>query len=1033
MLAISLLFRKVSALLAALALLAGLACAPWVRAAEPGQAWSALAHTAFRHHSDYALGTGTAITQDHIGFIWLATQTGLVRWDGLRMRRYPGDASTPGALPDGYIESVLVDRAGVLWVGTSAGGLARHDAATDSFIAIGTGPKGLSHARVSALADDGSGGIWVGTGGGLERIGADGQVYPATSGAPQIDAAALPLGGIETLLRDRTGVLWIGTRRGLFRRAHERQPLVAVPIAAPGEQEPAINSLYQDSAGRIWVGTRAHGAFALDAAARPHPVLAADGSQALQGERVFSITEKLDGVLWFGTEGGGILELDVGRHRVRRIRHQPDAPDSLFDDEVVAMFRERGGKVIVATSDAVSVHDPRPQGFLTVRALTPGGPKMTVPTLLVRPDGRVWMSVSGGAVVIADPLRGAVGGIAPRADATHGGLPKGRVLSMVNGPGASVFIGTQQGLFRSDDAGRQVRRVAVPTRAADASVWAMAYRDGVLWVGGLDGVWALSFDAAGIPTVLRHEDAALRDTRVTAILPLADGAAWVGTRASLAYLPARGGTVELLPTDAGDTTRMPPGFVSSLMLDRQQRLWIATFASGVAVLERTDASGRRWFRRLGVADGLPDNGVNVLVPDRAGAIWLSTDKGLARIDPATLAVRSMGEAEGVHIPTYWTGSGALAPTGEVLFGGVTGITIVRPGQQHERHDHAPMAVTRIVLGGRNLAETPFNRRAGAAAPLTIAPSDRERGFSLEYTALDYAPLGDKRYSYRLAGFDRDWIDTDNALRRVSYNNLPPGDYTLQLRSSERDGAYPIRLDLPVRALPAWHQESWVRALAALAVAALFAGLIQARTSLLRRRQRELEATVAERTAELRATQARLETMAYADPLTGLPNRRMFADELRRMAAQVQRDGVPFTLLLIDLDQFKRINDTLGHDAGDALLVEAAERLRQAVRESDRVVRLGGDEFAVLLAPGNDDAVSGTICQRIVDSMARPILYGASAMQVSASVGGANFTIPGNVDALYKAADLALYQAKASGRNTWRLRHGVGGSAMAGTG
>ena len=1013
-------FRHVCTILAAIVLMVLALYAPASRAAPAGEPWAGMAHTAFRHQTDTTIGIGTAFAQDHTGFIWLATQTGLVRWDGLRMRRYAGDPSKPGFLPDGYILSIRVDRDGHLWAGTSAGGLARYDPARDAFVTIGAGPKGLSHARVSALADDGSGGIWVGTGGGLERVGADGRVHAATSGAPQIAAAALPQGGIETLLRDRAGVLWIGTRRGLYRRASERAPLEAVPLAAPGEQEPAINSLYQDSTGRMWVGTRANGAFSLDAAARPHPVAGRDGAPALQGERIFSIIEKSPGILWFGTEGGGILELDLAHGQTRRIRHQPDAPDSLYDDEVVAMFRERGGQVFVATSQAMSVHDPRPQGFLTVRATSPGGPKISVPNLLVRPDGRVWLGVSGGAVNIVDPLRGLVGAIEPQADASHGGLPKGRVLAMINGPGNSVFIGTQQGLFRSDGDGRHVQRVAVPTRAASASVWALAYRDGVLWVGGLDGIWGLSLDGGGGPTVVRHEDARLGDTRVTAILPLADGAVWIGTRANLARLPAGGGPVELLPNDAGDRTRMTPGYVSSLVLDRQGRLWISTFASGVAVLERTDAAGRRWFRRLGVAEGLPDNGVNVLVPDRDGSIWLSTDNGLARIDPATLAVRKLGEADGVHIPTYWTGSGALTANGDILFGGLTGFTVVRPARQHRRHDSAPVAVARIVLGGRNLPEAPFNLRASAPAVLTIGPGERERGFSLEYTALDFAPPGSRRYTYRLAGFDRDWIDTDNALRRVSYNNLPPGDYTLQLRSSEPDGGAPAWLDVPVRALPAWHQQHWVRALAALAMAALIAGSMQARTSLLRRRQRELEATVAERTAELRATQARLETMAYADPLTGLPNRRLFNDEMRRMAAQVQRDGVPFTLLLIDLDHFKCVNDTLGHDAGDALLVEAAERLRQAVRESDRVVRLGGDEFAVLLAPGSDEEVSGQICQRIVDSMAHPIRYGATEMRVSASIGGANYTSPGNLDALYKAADLALYQAKASGRNSWRM-------------
>ena len=260
-----------------------------------------MAHTAFRHQTDTAFSFGTIFEQDRIGFIWMGTQNGLVRWDGMRMRRYVSDASVPGSLPDGYILSLLVDHGGRLWVGTSSGGLARYDPAHDAFITIGAGAGGLSHARATALAEDGSGGIWVGTAGGLDRVGADGRVHAAASGSPQIAATALLKGGISRLLRDQAGTLWVGTRQGLYRLTDERLPLAAVALVAPGAPEPAITSLYQDSGGRIWIGTRAHGAFTLDSMARPRQVLDADGRSALQGDPIFSMVERSPGMLWFGT------------------------------------------------------------------------------------------------------------------------------------------------------------------------------------------------------------------------------------------------------------------------------------------------------------------------------------------------------------------------------------------------------------------------------------------------------------------------------------------------------------------------------------------------------------------------------------------------------------------------------------------------------------------------------------------------------------------------------------------------------------
>jgi diguanylate cyclase (GGDEF)-like protein len=929
-------------------------------------------------------------------------------------------------LPDGYILSVHVDTGGRLWIGTSAGGLARYDAVRDRFAVIPTGPGGLGHARVSSIVDDGAGGIWVGTGAGLERIDADGKVHAAASGAPQLAAPALPPDGVDVLLRDRQGGLWIGTREGLFYRSGDRERLEVVHVGLPTPNEPSINALYQDSAGRVWIGTRTHGAFVIATpGATPRPIVETGAQATLQGERVFSIVQKDDDIVWLGTESGGIVEVNVRQGTTRRLRYRGDVPDTLRSDEVVAMLRERGGQVFVAAGGTLSQHDPRAHGVVTVRTIG-SITGLDIYHVLPRPDGKVWLSVPGGGVSIADPHTGATTDLGADANGRPDTLPKGRVLAMANAPDGSVYIGTQHGLYHSDGNGRAVQRVEIAGRRPDASVWALAWRDDVLWLGGLDGAWAVRPSSAGPATPLRHVDDALGDHRVTALLPLADGTVWVGTRRGVVRLDRDGTTVERLPTDNADRTRAPNGFVSSLLVDRRGRLWVSAYGNGIAVLDRTDAGGRRWFRRLTTADGLPDNSVNMLVQDRSGQIWLSTDLGLAGVHPDTLQVRRLGEADGVHVPSYWTSSGALGADGEVLFGGFTGLSVVFPDRLDTRRPLPPLAVTQLMLGGRAIRALPADASAGEPAALTVTPADRERGFAVEFAALDYMPAEHRSYAYRLEGFDTAWIEADTAVRRASYNNLPPGAYRLRVRAtSDTDGI--ANLELPVRVLPAWHQLGWVRALGAIAVLALLAALVQARTSLLRRRQRELEAVVASRTAELRATQLQLETMAYNDALTDLPNRRRFNDELQRLAALSRRGGAPFALLLIDLDRFKHINDTLGHDAGDALLVAAAERLRAAVRQTDFVARLGGDEFAVLLTPASD-VIVGDVAQRVVDSMRVPIAFGAHAMHVSASIGAAVAWQDGDdTEALYKKADTALYGAKEAGRDKW-CRFGAGDAA-----
>ena len=135
---------------------------------------------------------------------------------------------------------------------------------------------------------------------------------------------------------------------------------------------------------------------------------------------------------------------------------------------------------------------------------------------------------------------------------------------------------------------------------------------------------------------------------------------------------------------------------------------------------------------------------------------------------------------------------------------------------------------------------------------------------------------------------------------------------------------------------------------------------------------------------------------------------------------VARGGGCLTLLLLDLDGFKKINDRLGHDAGDALLVETALRLTHSVRETDHVARLGGDEFAIVLTGACELATVEVICRRILSNIAAPVSYKDATLQISASIGSVQCPSQGTeTELLYKSADVALYEAKRSGRNTWR--------------
>jgi diguanylate cyclase (GGDEF)-like protein len=157
-------------------------------------------------------------------------------------------------------------------------------------------------------------------------------------------------------------------------------------------------------------------------------------------------------------------------------------------------------------------------------------------------------------------------------------------------------------------------------------------------------------------------------------------------------------------------------------------------------------------------------------------------------------------------------------------------------------------------------------------------------------------------------------------------------------------------------------------------------------------------------------------LANHDPLTGLPNRMLFQSRLEQALVNSTRQGTSVSLLVIDLDEFKDVNDSFGHDAGDALLKETASRLSAATRDGDTVARLGGDEFMVILA-GSSLEHAATLAEGIARKLSQPVSYAGQMIASHASIGIASFP---DHDAkpieLMKDADIALYRAKAEGRN-----------------
>ena len=736
-----------------------------------------------------------SIVQTRDGFIWVATQEGLARFDGVAFTVF--DRRSVAVLPHNNVQALLETRDGTLWIGT-AGGLVRYRAGRFETVAD---PDGFS-AWVWALHESPDGTVWIGTfgdglyrlrGGRIERLAEDGPestgfvwdiidrpgggVWLATDdGVLECEAdvvrplamSGLPKGRVNALLVDRTRALWLGGTEGVTRLADGRVQTWSRP---DGLRSGLVTVLQQDKDGALWVGTTA-------------------GLHRLVGERleawdaglsdpmagaIAAILEDRDASLWIGTADRGLAQL----------REAPfvtyGAPEGLPNENVRAVYVDRAGDAWIGM-----LHG----GLARVR------------------DGRVIEWDTGAEPVLES------------------------VLALAGARGGGLWIGQERGLSLLADG--VVTRYTTADGLPSNSIWSVLEDSrGVVWAGTQGGGLARRVGdrfewIPGSPDVVHG----LAETR--------DGAIWVAGRTGLAryhdgrwrrYTTAHG-----LGTDV----------VLSVYEDADGVLWIGTYQGGLGRLK----NGR--VTTYTTADGLFDDVVFGLIGD-GRHLWLSSNRGLVRIDRAALDAYLDGDPVEVPQRVFTTVDGlrrdefnggtspavSRGPDRRLWFASIKGAVAFRPEDARDDPTPPEAYIERVIVNHTTMDHT----RA-----ITMPPGAGD--LEVHYTALDFEAPERLRFQYRLTGFDRAWNFAEN--RRVAfYTNLAPGRYVFEVRSANESGTWSEAAAVSVIDLaPHFYETWWCRTLVLAALACVIAGALRLRVRRLRRRELELAALVEASTAEL---------------------------------------------------------------------------------------------------------------------------------------------------------------------------------------
>jgi diguanylate cyclase (GGDEF)-like protein len=932
--------------------------------------------------------------------ILLALAGARARAAHLAVRNY----TTRDGLPQAQVTALAQDADGYLWAGTNAGGLARYDGHRWR---VYDAASGLPASSIDCLTADPDGGIIAGTNGGAARFHRGRWTSPPASPEPaeNIVTAVWAAGGNR---------VWLGTRKGLVRWNTATNTIERV--ASPdGFTKTAVSAIEPDGAGGLFVGMTgglarlpASGADRLEPVpglpkgtvsallVRPgRPLLAAVidaglyegapgdfrrvGGDESPGRRVLCLTgvKESPGAVWIGTDDrGAFLDRDSALEPFGRAQ-------GLLNSSVSDILEDREGIVWLGTDGGLTKRGP--SAFLTFDAQDGFPENQGVFGMAESTDGHLWFSAMETGLIRISP------GGPTRIFTERDGLPDRRVNDVAaDRLRGGVWVATRVGLARID--GDRVRKLSLPEEVPKNIQLLAPLGDGRLLLGTLSaGIFIFDGETAKkLPGPI--------GPGLSTIFVARDGVIWTGGDG----WGAVGISPGLPPRVLTRTDGLPSNLVTNVFEDSRGSLWVSTDRG---VWRRDSNGAARVYDRT---HGLPDSFVYWTGEDREGSIWMGTNHGAVQLTPG--GERRVYTSRDGLASDECNEQGFFVDSQGRVYIATLGVSVFLGRPRPVRAVEPPVKIEHILLAGREepgFGDRPLPHDAG---PITF-----------RFAALSFADEGSVRFRYRLSGLSDAWSEAAPGQFETTYGSLAPGSYVFVVSAATGDGrASESPASVAFAVAPAWWRTRAASAAAAAALVALVLGIVHLRERRLLAARRDLEQKVGIRTEELRKANERLAELVWTDDLTGLANRRHILEKLVEAIAFARRQGTPFSLALADLDLFKNINDTLGHEEGDRFLCQAAHAMQGVLREEDLLGRYGGEEFLALF-PGSDAAGAEAVGERMrcaVEELTitqAERIFPAGRPSVSIGIAALEETVRDGSE-LIRRADAALYRAKAAGRN-----------------
>ena len=771
-----------------------------------------------------SFGVVNSITQDKKGFIWFATADGLNRFDGSEFKVFKTDPDNKYSLSANYVQTVFKDSEEILWV-TSRNGLSRFDPEKEEFIThqFFTDANLAWKNDVSHLSEGRDGRLWVAfSNSGFASF--DKKTRKAIYFHRE-NLVGLESNDILNVYEDRQGLLWVGTQESGIKvfKIDANRKLKKASLDIVGLPLERINSLYEDHLHNIWIAS-SKGLILYQRQENNFHVYHAR-QYGLKSDIFLSVTQNQHKQLLVGLQDGGLFTVDIAQSvQVKPADYvfqevKGESGYSLTPRSVQSLYQDKDKNIWVGTYGSglymISNADDRFKKFQKKLDGADGETFMRFYGMCIDEQGYLWLGTDGDGIYKSTPTGQTIKHY--KADGRKGSITSNAILYGFKDSKNQLWFGTySEGLFlynKESDSFTNFKHDPKNQQSLGNNDVRVIYEDSKqnIWIGTNGGGLSVLDPITKKIKTYNAGNSGINSNDIRSVLEDKHGNLWIGAYGNgLQYFLTKEKTFNKYYEKINAAKLLSNEVIFSLYLDKKERLWIGTEHSGLVLFDTKNQIIKRYDEKAGLAN----NTIYAIKAESHEKLWVSTNKGLSKIDIAANKIFNYDATSGLVGGQFNPGSALYSEEGKFMcFAGTEGWNIFNPAKINESNYKPAVIITGLQLFGKQAEagmdsehKSVLDKDISEMRSIVLQPN--ESVFSLQYVALNYAYPKDAEFAYKLEGLDKDWNFVKNQ-RSATYRYLDPGTYIFKVKASNQDKVWSNQYaSIEVVVLPPWYKTWW---------------------------------------------------------------------------------------------------------------------------------------------------------------------------------------------------------------------------------